>query len=261
MTTYHNGAGNIKRIPDAVVDVLIRDAGVSRLAYDDKDQSAQVERLVHDTCEELLARLPVTQPAEPVGGALVAKANYAEPTVTRESAFQAIGYLDCSNSPRRCAEAVAMLVPTESTAEPADGYVRVMSFRGKVGLIPARAVASSAKNEPPKGFALVPLRMTVAMQQVVTDEEWQWEDLLAVAEAITEDQYNELAQVATLARPLSIQPLDLAATLRERESFEAEMRKDGSENFDRRPSGRYDNMVLEWHWLGWRGRARTGDPS
>lgn len=55
--------------------------------------------------------------------------------------------------------------------------------------------------------------------------------------------------------------LDLAATLRERERFEAHMRAEGVANFTRRPSGRYDNMVLEWHWLGWRGRARAGAAS
>ncbi|MBD8531460.1 MULTISPECIES: hypothetical protein [unclassified Massilia] len=53
--------------------------------------------------------------------------------------------------------------------------------------------------------------------------------------------------------------LDMAATLQEREHFEAQMRTEGVENFMRRPSGRYDNMVLEWHWLGWRGRARAGE--
>lgn len=47
----------------------------------------------------------------------------------------------------------------------------------------------------------------------------------------------------------------------EREGFEANMRAEGVENLTRRPSGRYDNMVLEWHWLGWRGRARAGAPS
>jgi hypothetical protein len=60
---------------------------------------------------------------------------------------------------------------------------------------------SAATGKVPEGFALVPLRMTTAMQQIVTDEDWQWEDLLAAAEAITEDQYNELA--ASPAAPLA----------------------------------------------------------
>lgn len=48
---------------------------------------------------------------------------------------------------------------------------------------------------------------------------------------------------------------------REREGFEAQMRVEGVTDFTRRPSGRYEHMVLEWHWLGWRARARTGGAS
>ena len=69
------------------------------------------------------------------------------------------------------------------------------------------------------------------------------------------------AQVASLAQSAANRPLDLAATLRERQGFETHMRAEGVENFARRESGRYDNMVLEWYWLGWRGRARAGEPS
>lgn len=43
----------------------------------------------------------------------------------------------------------------------------------------------------PRGFALVPLRMTPAMAQVVEDE-WDWPDLLVAAEAITEEQLQQL---------------------------------------------------------------------
>ena len=67
--TYSNGPGNVPRLPDRVVDCLIDSAGVSRLAYDDKDQAAAVERLVHDTCEELLARLPDDRRVQPEGEA------------------------------------------------------------------------------------------------------------------------------------------------------------------------------------------------
>lgn len=45
----------------------------------------------------------------------------------------------------------------------------------------------------PEGCALVPLKMTRAMREVTDEEGWQWEDLLAAAEAITEEQYNEIA--------------------------------------------------------------------
>jgi len=62
MSNYQNGPGNIPRLPDRVVDTLIDSAGVSRCApgrgIGVRDQSAEVERVVHDACEELLARLP-----------------------------------------------------------------------------------------------------------------------------------------------------------------------------------------------------------
>lgn len=69
MSTYNNGPGNIPKLPDRVVDTLINSAGVSRCTPGPSasgviDQTACVERLVHDTCEELLARLPAA-PAAP----------------------------------------------------------------------------------------------------------------------------------------------------------------------------------------------------
>ena len=41
------------------------------------------------------------------------------------------------------------------------------------------------------GFALVPLRMNRAMQDVVAQDEWEWADVLVAANSVTEDQYNE----------------------------------------------------------------------
>lgn len=43
------------------------------------------------------------------------------------------------------------------------------------------------------GMALVPKRMTQAMRDVTDTEGWTWEDLLAAAEAISEDEYEQLA--------------------------------------------------------------------
>jgi hypothetical protein len=68
MRSYENGPGNIQRLPERVVDSLIDAAGVSRCApgrtaITVRDQTANVEQLVHDTCEELLARLPSAQKA------------------------------------------------------------------------------------------------------------------------------------------------------------------------------------------------------
>lgn len=53
--------------------------------------------------------------------------------------------------------------------------------------------APVAPVDVPEGFALVPLRMTTAMQYVTEQEDWTWEDLLASAEAITEEQYGDIA--------------------------------------------------------------------
>lgn len=64
MSNYKNGPGNVPRLPDRVVDTLVDAAGVSRLACGPRntaiDQTAQVDQLVHDVAEELLARLPST---------------------------------------------------------------------------------------------------------------------------------------------------------------------------------------------------------
>jgi len=45
----------------------------------------------------------------------------------------------------------------------------------------------------PEGFCLMPKRLTRAMEQVMEEEDWAWESLLAAAEAITEEEHEELA--------------------------------------------------------------------
>lgn len=46
----------------------------------------------------------------------------------------------------------------------------------------------------PAGFALVPSPPTPAMDEVMRELDWQWEDLLASAEAITEQEYAASAE-------------------------------------------------------------------
>lgn len=46
------------------------------------------------------------------------------------------------------------------------------------------------------GFALVPLRPNAEMQDVMLEEDWQWEDLLAAAGTITTEQYDHAAESA-----------------------------------------------------------------
>lgn len=47
----------------------------------------------------------------------------------------------------------------------------------------------------PVGYALVPMRMNREMERIVSDEDnWQWEDLLAAANAITESDYTAISR-------------------------------------------------------------------
>lgn len=68
-------------------------------------------------------------------------------------------------------------------------------YRGQYETQRPAAPPAPAAVAVPDGFALVPKRLTRAMERVLTaDEEgWQWEDLLAAAEAITEQEYAALA--------------------------------------------------------------------
>lgn len=55
----------------------------------------------------------------------------------------------------------------------------------------AKSLLASAPPAPQanKTHVLVPLRMTRAMQDVVSEGDWSWADLLAAAEAVTEDEF------------------------------------------------------------------------
>ena len=58
----------------------------------------------------------------------------------------------------------------------------------------APALEAPAAPAVPAGFALVPLRLTRAMDEAISEEGRQWEDLLAAAQAVTEEQYEASAQ-------------------------------------------------------------------
>ena len=47
-----------------------------------------------------------------------------------------------------------------------------------------------AQQAMPEGMVLVPIRLTSAMMQVIGEEDWEWGDLLAAAEAVTEEEYE-----------------------------------------------------------------------
>ncbi|MGC4076252.1 MAG: hypothetical protein QM702_04320 [Rubrivivax sp.] len=57
----------------------------------------------------------------------------------------------------------------------------------------SRAEPAQAPPVTPEGCALVPKRMTQAMRDVTDAEGWTWEDLLAAAGAINEDEHAALA--------------------------------------------------------------------
>lgn len=59
-----------------------------------------------------------------------------------------------------------------------------------------------AQQTTPEGFVLVPLVMTRAMEEVTEQEDWAWADLLAAANAVTEEQYEAAqAQQTTVEEP------------------------------------------------------------
>lgn len=77
-------------------------------------------------------------------------------------------------------------------------------------LVVQRADAEQAQQTTPEGFVRVPLVMTRAMEEVTQREDWQWADLLAAAEAVTEEQYNMVqAQQTTVEEPELPEAVDL----------------------------------------------------
>ncbi len=95
---------------------------------------------------------------------------------------------------------VIMLAKLEQRAEPASMVRAAGLFERAAAYIAELEAMQAAPPAPaavavPDGFALMPKRLTRAMERVLSaDEEgWQWEDLLAAAEAITEEEYAALA--------------------------------------------------------------------
>lgn len=79
-----------------------------------------------------------------------------------------------------------------------------------------------------------------------------------VADTMNHAQLQAWGRQPAPSAPTGTRELGWEAEDREREGFEAQMRAEGVTDFTRRPSGRYEHMVLEWHWLGWRARAKVG---
>jgi hypothetical protein len=60
----------------------------------------------------------------------------------------------------------------------------------------------------PPGFAVVPLIPNAAMNRVLAEDDWQWEDVLAAADAITEDQYELIAGAPARAEQVDVPDVD-----------------------------------------------------
>ena len=84
--------------------------------------------------------------------------------------------------------------------QPGAGMDNGIEFLDALERVKARLAAPTAQEaskpvqaEAASDMVLVPKRMTKAMSYAVEQEGWEWEDLLAAAEAITEDEYAMLA--------------------------------------------------------------------
>lgn len=63
---------------------------------------------------------------------------------------------------------------------------------GEEKTVPLYTTPPAAQAEPviPAGFALVPIRATAAMVEAFSEEGWEWANVLAAAEAVTEGEYE-----------------------------------------------------------------------
>lgn len=64
----------------------------------------------------------------------------------------------------------------------------------------------TAQDEP-VGMVLVPRHMNAAMRRVTDEEGWKWRDVLAAAEAITEDEHAEIGRSQQTAIPPGYRPV------------------------------------------------------
>jgi len=121
------------------------------------------------------------------------------------------------------------------TQEKDEAFAIVSDKGGHVTELYTRAQPAPA----PKDMVLLPKRMTQAMRDVTDQEDWAWEDLLAAAEAITEDEYNEIAT------PPAAQPAPVNRDAQEA-PFEEWWEQEGQ--FGRAGGGQYEKTFA---WNAW----------
>lgn len=94
----------------------------------------------------------------------------------------------------------------------AAAHTKMMSDDGEQGRIAAAeyqelkaeiVCKAGAGQAVPKGFVMVPMHLTLEMQDVLSKEDWTWEDLLAAAEVITEEEHEAIARGMT-ATPAAV---------------------------------------------------------
>jgi Lar family restriction alleviation protein len=112
-------------------------------------------------------------------------------------------------------DALSKLVASRS------GYIEVLRASA-----PARAAEATQPAAAP-GYKLVPMIPTPAMNRVMDSEGWAWEDLLAAACAITEDEYEQIAGSGTFqpAPPAAAEQRDAQRYRKMRAWFVAEGRR------------------------------------
>jgi hypothetical protein len=91
-----------------------------------------------------------------------------------------------------------------------DGWASKKDADDALAVLAATPAAAAPQQAVPEGYALVPLRMNAAMRRITDEEGWQWEDLLAAADAITEVEYNEIAAAPVAANPQGPEGWDAA---------------------------------------------------
>lgn len=78
---------------------------------------------------------------------------------------------------------------TYATEAEGDAYTHGF-FDGLREPLPTTPPATQAEPVIPAGFALVPIRATAAMVEAFSEEGWEWANVLAAAEAVTEGEYE-----------------------------------------------------------------------
>ena len=76
--------------------------------------------------------------------------------------------------------------------------------------------------EPAKGFAIVPIHPNREMERVFQEEGWEWRDVLAAANAITEEEYNTIAEIERLKSADEDAKVSAIKFLNERRARQAE---------------------------------------